>query len=138
MRRKQAMTAWMAEHGWKAILIAALLFYSSLLPRRYVGFFNDDARYILPAMSLGQGPYVALDDAECARTSRGSTAMAPPPSRRLGGLDRFDPYGSGDPIPQPYSGVCMDEALARFSAGVGDRPGDLGRRHGSQPVENRS
>src|SRR5687767_4073973 len=41
-------------------LLAAALLYAALFPRFFVGYFSDDALYILAAKSLLTGRYVSL------------------------------------------------------------------------------
>jgi len=48
------------QNVWKWLLAAAGLFYVFLLPRFHVGYYSDDAEYILAAESLTQGHNVIL------------------------------------------------------------------------------
>ncbi|HAM36092.1 MAG TPA: hypothetical protein DEB40_11675 [Elusimicrobia bacterium] len=48
------------ERAFPWLLLAAGIFYGALLSRLYVGYFNDDAQYIVLARSLLQGRYCAL------------------------------------------------------------------------------
>jgi hypothetical protein len=47
---------------WIFVVIFSALTYLALLPYYYVGFFNDDATYLLAARSLLQGRYIRLFD----------------------------------------------------------------------------
>src|ERR1019366_3370962 len=45
---------------WKWVIGAAAVFYALLLPRYDIGFYNDDAAYVLAGKSLLQGNYLSL------------------------------------------------------------------------------
>jgi len=49
------------EKALIGFLLASSFVYCLMLPQNYVGFFNDDAMYILATKSLLQGRYVALE-----------------------------------------------------------------------------
>src|SRR6185437_2162003 len=50
----------LARFGWPLVFFCALLLYALNLPKTYVGFYQDDADYVLAALSLLRGRYVQL------------------------------------------------------------------------------